>query len=301
MPTLPPPVSYEEALIREHYPGFAAYFRVSPEISMYLTAAVQQNWSDKKLMAVIRNSDWWKKTPGSAREAINLELTDPASWQQQVSNRADLLRIESTRLGLPLPAHLNGWYAAQGFKQGLTDQQILERMVMEQSPKDPRKAAGVLGDTYYQVKGMSNEWGVPVGDTEAYFVAKHVVSGRGDEAWINDFMKDKALDYYKGNLAIEDAVKNRGMTVRDFAAPYLDMAARELELNPAVIDITNPGYQKAWHGQTENGLGPMDFQQWQKHLRTDPIFGAMHDKTQTAKAEAVNFAGELLTKFGFLG
>jgi hypothetical protein len=90
---------------------------------------------------------------------------------------------------------------------------------------------------------------------------------------------------------------DRGYSVADISEPYVQTAARMLETNPNMIDMKDTKFQKALGMVDADGKKrQMTLGEWEKTLRTDPIYG--WDKTNQAAGLAVQVGEQILRQFG---
>ena len=286
---------FQKGVIATYMPSYTPYLQV-PEINELLARALNEGWSGERIQAEVQNTTWWRTTPASARNALNLAVTDPATYLLDAFNRADRMRQSVLPTGVAVDPMKLVAYTQLGQFLGLNEQQIMERYVLYESPQSYSDAgvAGQLGDMTAQVQAKAGEWGVPVSQQTAYDLGRNVVAGRYDQAWIDDYMRDQARSVYSNNKSVLDAI-DQGLTVKQFASPYMDMAAKELELNPADLSLMEEKWARPLRQVNENGES-MTLYDWQRVLRKEPTYG--YDQTTGARTQSAELQGGLLKKFG---
>ena len=121
---------------------------------------------------------------------------------------------------------------------------------------------------------------------------QQVLSGDQTSQGLVDLYREQAKTLY---APISDWLeKNPSMTVKDYLAPYMQAAARELGTPPEQMDLTDPKWTKVIYGA--DGTTPMNLDQWTKTIRSDASYG--WDKTMGAKSQALQLAAELRNAFG---
>lgn len=94
-----------------------------------------------------------------------------------------------------------------------------------------------------------------------------------------------------------DVLDDPNMTMERLTAPWKNVAAQVLEMDPSQIDMSKPEYAAAFNGVDANGKPKsMSLGEWTVKLRTDPNYGWKN--TQSAKQEARNIAYNLAVAFG---
>lgn len=97
------------------------------------------------------------------------------------------------------------------------------------------------------------------------------------------------------------AAIDRGITVRQYADPYVQSAARTLELPPESINLMDPKWRRFLDGARDEKGQPMvmSLSEAERTMKTDATYG--FDRTKQARQQAAEFAGQLLEKFGRVG
>jgi hypothetical protein len=156
---------------------------------------------------------------------------------------------------------------------------------------------GDIGASATDIKKQFNDYGVPVSDQAVMDWAMKLQSGQVDAAAITGYAQEQAKSLYPG---LADAI-SRGVTVRQYADPYLQIANQELGVDTANVSLTDPKWNKAIN-QIDPKTGQrvsMNLQDWTSLVRSDPSYG--YDKTSQASTQAATFATQLAQTMGAVG
>jgi hypothetical protein len=96
------------------------------------------------------------------------------------------------------------------------------------------------------------------------------------------------------------AAIDQGITVRQYADPYIQRTAQLLEISPEAIDLTEPKYRKFLDNVLPDGKrSAMALWEVETLLKKDPIYG--YDATKGARTEAAQLSMSLAKQFGAVG
>jgi hypothetical protein len=127
--------------------------------------------------------------------------------------------------------------------------------------------------------------------------ATKLASGAVDQAAITGYAQEQAKSLFPG---LADAI-SRGVTVRQYADPYLQIANQELGINTSTVSLTDPKWMKAINtiDPKTGARTSMNLSDWTSLVRSDPTYG--YDKTTQASSQAADFAGRLGQMMGATG
>jgi hypothetical protein len=281
----------------EQFPEFAPLFQAVPELQPLFIKSITEGWTTVKFAEELHKTDWWKKTPESARIWLALTASDPAQAQRQreqtVIQYAGIASREGVQVTLPQLAAL----AEQGLSQGWGTEEVTDNIIGLAKRKDP--ATGEIDSTVSQLKATAGDWGVPVSDANAFDWAKKIRMGRSSQDAFEETMRQQAKSMFP---ALADAI-DRGVSVRQYADPYAQLAAQTLEINPADFDLTDPKWQSALQvpvvkaGEKMSHFRPQTLAEWRQTMMTDPKYG--WDRTDNAKGAALDIGNSIAQQFGF--
>lgn len=146
------------------------------------------------------------------------------------------------------------------------------------------------------IKEQADAYLVPLSDQARKQWAFKVITGEVQPTEMGDYLKEQA----KSQRPWLAGAIDRGITVRQYADPYVQTAAKMLNLAPEAIDFADPKWSRAIDDVREDGTrAPMSLADWQNKLRTDSTYG--FDFTPQARTEASQFAAKLQETFGRVG
>lgn len=285
-------IQFTMALIQNQYPQYAAYMQI-PDLANAITDAMINGSGPGELQGAIYNTQWYKNTPDQARNFLLLQTGDRVSADAQISIKAEQIRGQLQAMGIPYEWGQLRNYAYFALAGGASDQQIMQEAVGQFTKGSPSgNLPGVVGNNATAVKTTASQYAVPLSDDQARFFAVGLSTGATSQAVVDDFMRDQAKSMYPYLTTYLDA----GYTVKQFADPYIQQAANELEINPASIDLTDPKWGRVLQPHND---APMTLYDWQRTYRTDPSYG--WDKTTGARTTAAQFTSSLAKTFGVMG
>lgn len=277
--------------IIDRFPAFAAIAQI-PEIGDLLQMASAQNWSSAYFQEQLWNTNWWKHTPESSRTWQTRKLVDPATAGAQAKTMSANVIATSTSLGIHLSPAEVAWYSELAASGGW-DQTALTRSLVDNTQRD-RFKAGTIGSTKDGLHATAANYGVNISDAAAMTWAQQISTGRQTQEGFEDWTRNQAKAAYPQLTKEIDS----GLTVKQIADPYMQIAAQTLGINPETMSLTDPRWQRALQGRDDKGnaTGPMTTQDWQRHLMTDPGYNYGH--TQNGQAAALQLRDALGKTFG---
>lgn len=279
------------AEITQDYPAFAPFFEI-PEVRDKLIQAIINNWTPTKTASEIYKTEWWRTTPESVRTWKALEAVDPAEATRQRHERVlemgTLAQQEGVSLTLPQLAML----AEASLSKGWSDMQIRQQIVGAARMDDAQ--VGGIDSTIADLRQTAADYGIKVSDATLFDWGQRVRAGRTSLDAFTEYARNQAKVHY-GALAPDI---DRGVTVRQWAEPYVQEAVELLGVNPADIDIRDSRWSRALRSHTDKGLVPMDMATWRRTLMADPIYG--YDRSEHAVTAANQLRDALGRDFGVL-
>jgi hypothetical protein len=138
------------------------------------------------------------------------------------------------------------------------------------------------------LRSTASKYGITLPPETLTNYARSVIGGQTDVQSYEDAMREQAKVLYPTAAAQLD----KGLTVQDVVAPYTNMAATELGINPTDISLTDPKWTRALTGQNGTMMSAAD---WMNTVRSDPTYG--WDRSQSAKTTALSMAQNIRTIF----
>lgn len=282
--------------ITTQFPALASLMAI-PDIAKILieAGAPGNQWNQNKIQDEIDGTNWWKNTSAPARQFITLKLTQPAEASRQAAQTAVQIHqlaasegivLEPSDLGgLVESAQKNGWNAAQ-----------IQQAVGEQAGAK-NLTAGTIQNTAIQLGQTAQSYGIPLSNHTSFGWAQKIAEGTATTDGFNSYAADQAKKLYPTLAPHID----QGMTVRQIADPYLQIAGQTLGVDPNSLELNNPKWMAALQGKDAKGqvTGPMSQSDWTTKLMTDPTYG--YGNTLNAKVASNQLAQQLGKTFGFFG
>ena len=274
------------------FPSQAAYLN-NPEIAGILKDAVDNKWSPDILESHLKASIWWQSHSPAQRSWFLLNQTDPAAAIASVQGQYTEVHNSSLLLGLNLNAGQLMTLSVQALSMGWTQEQLTEHML--QLAKGPM-TTGTMGATRDQITAMADDYLLPMSDHAKDMWTKRITAGTATMETMKDHFSRQAMTRYQ-DPGIQEALKH-GMTIREFADPYVQYAAQTLGINPNDIDLSKPKWTNSIDFVDQKGTKrAMTMDEWQQKVKLDPIYG--YDQSRNGIAEAANLVSSLKTQFGY--
>lgn len=303
LPTTP---DEQDAYVRSHY-GFMAGYLSDPELGSIIREAASKGWTPELLQGAIMNTNYWKNSSTAMRTWDALSNTDPASAREKVAQLTQDLKAQAQKLGINITGSVDlgayggvqdrlSIFAATALRQGWTQQMITDGLLHEAAfdpSKDP--GAGQISATRDAIKKSAGAYMVDVSDTTANQWAADIMSNHQTMEGVNSLFKQQA----KGRYASLAPQIDQGFTPEQFFSSYKQGIAKELELDPSMINMMDPKWSKIVdYADPKTGMTrPMTLSEAQQYVRTQPEW----DGTKGAQQMAAN-ASDLIGKtFGKIG
>lgn len=274
--------------LRSQYPLVAAVITAVPELQNIFNNAVSQNWSTDRFIAAVQNSNWWKTHSDTARQMFALMLSDPASYQQQVSNLEATLNNFAAQLGaipsakdvlnLAVDALTNGYDQNQA--------QLRQKFAQFVTPVSGLHFAGEAGSDESQLRSAMLSLGVFLPEATLDQNLRNIVAGNTD---VNSVIAQLRTQAAKQFPAYASQI-NQGINTSDIADPYIQQAEQLLEQGPGQVNIQNPLIQK-----TLQAPSPVSLTDFENTVRQQPQWL----QTANARDSIMAAAHQVLQNFGF--
>lgn len=272
--------------IKQNFPQFAPLLMI-PGVGAVILRGVYQGLSPNQFMAAIANTDWYKNTPDTARNLFMLKMVDPATYRQQLANQAYTMQLNARKLGLSIPLSRLESLAERAALEGWSAERLLAEMAKAGGGfSDDGTIAGIQN----QLGATARNYGIKMGSGTLGQWATDIAMGIRSQEGFNAYVAKMAKSAFPSLAGAIDA----GMSVRDIADPYFQMAAAELEIPISSIDLYDPKWTRPLQGKSL-----MTLYDWQRMLRNDPKYG--YDYTNGARAQAVDIATTFARTFGGIG
>lgn len=269
--------------------GYLAAFLDNPEVGKLLEQGAKEGWSQQRLEAELQKTNFWKTTSDSQRRYNAMQEQAPQEAQQAVSARSSELLTLAQQLGVQVEPDRMRQIAEDSLRFGWTQSQIRSSVTAEFDYKGGE--SGLAGQSSRQVKEMAAQYLVPISDQMIEKWTEQMVAGTADEEGFRSYLVEQAKSMFPGMAAALD----KGVTVAQYADPYKQIAARELELNPETIDLNDPRYRKMLDQVDSKGNRvSMSLSESAEYLRKLPEW----QQTRGANEKAAALTENILRTFG---
>lgn len=288
------------ALIQQQYPELIPILG-QPGVRDALFTAVENTYSAPRLQAALQATPYYRNTPANERAWYILSTVDPATAAQQqkiARAKVDSIGLE-TGINQQFGPDQADALARDAAALGWTDAQIRQHVV----DYNTGLAGGInaTGGSYYTnlaaVTKAAQDYGVPLSQQAQTDWANRLTNGTVDSAAVQGYMIQQAKSLFPNDPNLAQALDS-GQTVAQYADPYKQIAAKELNINPGDFNLSDPKWQAALSTvDPKTGVKtPMTLDQWQQTLRSDPKYG--YDMTQNGQDQAAALTTALAQKMG---
>jgi uncharacterized protein (DUF697 family) len=273
-----------------------SFLDAHPDVAKKVAAAVANGYTSARLQAEIKTTPWWTTRTEVQRQADVLSKDNPAEYQRQVDAKVAEVQANATKMGLSLSPEDAKAMAATFYTNGASAGEMASALSLKFTlPADSATpVTGEAGTTLDDLHSMATAYGVTLDQATAQRYTQQVLSGAMTTQGLQDTFREQAKILYPSVSGFLD--KNPAMTTSDYAAPYLQIASKELGVPTAQMDLSDPKWSKVL---SNGAAGPMTADEWTRTFRTDPSYG--WDKSGTARAQASTLASTILSKFGMMG
>lgn len=298
--------------IHERYPDLEAIYKPIPELWNILVLSATNmsaggaGLSQSQFEAAVRNTNWYKQSTEKGRDWFFLRIQNPAEARKRQEQAQHNVLLAGIDMGANLSMQQVGYIADLWLQNGWSTAEMRDQIIGYTSKLPAAKRApGQFGAAITKVKQIADDYAMPVSDKEAAGFAQQLLfQGTGgdtagrDEASLRDVFAQRARSLYPSLRKELEA----GVTVKQWAQPFFQVAAQELGVSPDAITFNDPKWQALLEGQkSKDGTtsDPYSLAQWQTKLRTDARYG--YDQTNNARLNAAGLAQGLAQMFGNAG
>lgn len=273
-----------------------------PELKGVFEQAINEGWTNDRMIAAVQNSDWYRNNNEYARVAWAQEQTGGADWKVGLENARSAVQQAATAAGASLtPAEADALarrYIYEGWgedgRQGFLMQALSQEITYLPDDRGNARLVGGAGELADGLRQLAYANGMNYSDSFYLSAAQSVAAGLTTaEDWERD-MREQAASLWP---VYGDKIR-AGVNVFDLASPYIQTMSQEFEISPNDINLGDPYIREALTGVDDQGnpvaMGLWDFQ---KKLRKDPRWM----NTAKAQNEVTGVAGRIMQMFGVLG
>lgn len=283
-----PPAAQVDAEVRRMF-GDVAGFLAEPELGPILRQAAGEGWEGPRLFGALQQTKFWKTKADDERKFVMLSALDPATARMMVDARASDLRQLATSLGVPVQPDTLRQVAQASVRLGWNQNQMRESVTagFTYTPG----VGGQAGQSATEIRKLANDYLVPLSDQALSDWTRQIVQGTTDIDGFKSYVQEQAKSLFPAMAGAID----RGISVAQYVDPYKQVAARELELSPDQIDLTEPRFRKMFDKVDDKGnRTAMTLSESAEYLRTQPEWR----KTRGANERAAAMTESILRNFG---
>ena len=295
------PIDFWEllGLINSRYPDLVPILQMP---GMFKAVADNINKDQATLEAAVRQTPYWQQTPIEQRKWDVTRVKDPATAAvkvQQVTGWIDDLMAQT---GVQLAGKgTPGWgYFTTPHYQFLNkaaannwDQNEIKRQLLIQSTG----VGGEIATQTAKVMKTFDDYGIPLSKEAATNYGRQLTGGIIDERAITGFAIEQAKGLFPGLAPALD----RGQTVRQLADPYMQIAQKELGVDPNAISFADAKWNRALNQvdpKTGNRVS-QSLDEWTRTIRSGTEYG--YDKTTEAKTKGAQLGTQIAQLMGGIG
>lgn len=292
---LPGSMSDQEAAVKYGYA--VSFFASVPELYSLFRRAVAEQWTPERFAGAFQDSRWYKTHSEAYRQIYAQKMSDPATYQLNVSKQRAAIMDTAGALGVPLDAKTIQKLTDDSLAQGWTPEILRNHLSnMIAVVKSTGHFGGTAGDIEKDLRRMAADYGQKISDKTLLQNIKAIAAGNGTMNDFQAYLSAQAELLFPGHA---DRLK-KGFTLRDVADPYIEQMAYLLEVDPSGIDLFDPNIQGALMGKSMKGADgkdvPFSMYDFQQQIRKDPRWS----KTKQAQDVTSAAAMKVLQDFGFM-
>lgn len=281
------------AYIRKYY-GYASWVLDIPELRQRMIEVARDfagvPVDEATIMGRFTDLDWWKTHSDQQRLAIEEQAADPATYNAKVEGKFRELGSLTGQLGFQVPEARLRHIAKEAYDQGWNTAEMRSALAAE-FDYNPVTGDEDQSRIVADLRQLASDYLVPLGEQTIDQWGRQIVAGTSTNEDFTAYAKSMA----KGMFAHYASDIDAGRTVKQIADPFVQMAARDLELTTDQIDLMDAKWRKALEVDPETGQ-PMQLSKWQRLIRSDSSYGWNY--TQNARAEASEFGAKIAEAFG---
>jgi hypothetical protein len=275
--------------IRQNY-GFAAMALDIPEINKILDDAAKKGLGPDAVKGLISNTAWWQHHDDAERQWLDLEKNDPATARRKINEATGNLQNIVAKSGENVDPRRLAQIAEMSLRHGWSTGETGSALASEYKYDATGQITGISAD----LKSQARNYLVPMSDASFTQWGQQILAGTATMDGFKNYLSTQAKSLLPGMAGQID----QGFDVKTLIDPYVQRAARLLDIDPNQIDFTDSKWIR-FLNQTDPKTGqkvPISIADMESTIKSDPIYG--WDKTKGAHEEAAQMSQSILTKFG---
>lgn len=278
--------------LSEEYGFSYAFLRSDPSLYSLFQQAVSGSWTADKFTTELKQTPWYRKNGETVRQYNYQLANDPATVAQKKNAVLAQLRDASRQMGAAITENGLSRLADNALKFGWNDAQTRDQLSSFVKVQNGVYLgdAGTAADQIRQ-SAWRNGVKLPTGTIDKWVgaISAGSLTAEAAQNQIREMAKAVAPAYAKQ--------LDTGMDLYDVASPYIQSMSKDLELNPADVDLFDPTIRKALNTVDTNGT-PTSVPLWrfEQQVKQDPRYL----KTQGAQDSFVSTGKKVLQDMGFV-
>lgn len=282
------------------YPEYAWLIN-DVNVGPILRKAYAEHWPSNTLLANLQSTPFWRDNTDAAKRWMALQQTDPAEYQRRLEEARVHVQNLGTQLGVGLGSDAVASYADSMNRFGWSEE-FLKTKLLEGWRYSANDQTGLAATIHQQILSLASQYLVPISDQTMATWEKQILVGGMTVEGLKGYVIEQAKSVFGGNNESLNKALDAGVTVRQWADPFVQQAARTLEIAPDSIDLTDPRWNRVLNQLVDpkTGVrGPMTLYDAERLWKTDPQYG--YDKTSGARQTGAQLTTELAKTFGAVG
>jgi hypothetical protein len=269
-----------------------AFLNSDSSLKKVFEDAVKGSWTADKFQAEMKNTDFWKQNSESARKALEMKSSDPATWQATIEASKVKIQQRAGELGASIPASALDKMANDFSSNAMNDEQ-LNSILSGYIDYVGNSMSGMAGQHEQVMRKYASDMGVDVNQQSIKNYAQLMIKGMSSQQDFKNFIDGQATSSFP---AFQDQIKS-GQTIRDIANPYIQMMAQTFNMNPSAITMKDPTIMSALNGVDKNGVPTgKTLSEFGDTLRGDPRWRT----TDEAMTKTMSTANRILQNWGLV-
>lgn len=270
------------------------FLNSNPDLKGLFEKAVDGSWTPEKFQAELRDTEWFKSTSETRRQAQVTQKTDPATWNAMLDAAIVQVRQLAAEIGAAIPEGKISKIAKNMIETGADEDQMRYALGQYVTFTKDGTLRGEAAMHEYTMKQFAYANGVELSNAAIKKQAQMVVRKLATTEDFQNQVRQSAASLFP---AYADQIQ-AGTNVRELADPYMQMMSEELELPYQSIDLKNPTIRHAMNGMDKQGA-PVGatLSEFQSQLRSDPRW----KETSAARDSMMGVGLNVLKDMGLIG
>lgn len=265
-----------------------------PSVKNLIDQAVNQEWSETRFLAELKQTKWWEKNSAAERSWTRLVVEDPSEAKRQEDVARERIAMLARNMGVDLDKQQLDNFALRAVRLGLEDFELQAMIGAKFSMKGKGATTGEAGTTLDQLRTMADEYGVNISHSALRKMTSNVLQGDMTVQGLEDRFRQKAMQRYP---SLRDDLQ-RGYTVREVSDDYLQAASQVLGMPTEMMDMSDRKWA-AFLQSDEKKKEPMSIDEWVAHVKQDQKYG--YNQSMQAMNDASSFITAMGQRMGAVG